>query len=265
MDPTSETPSATTPDRRLVGSDRVLAVLVELSRHPAGIGLEDLARIVDSPKSSVHRALASLRRAQLAEQDGRGHYVLGDEFVRMAFSHHEARPDHVRVRPLLTRLAEHFGETVHYTVLAGRSVIYRSKVDPPTGAVKLTSTVGGRNPAHATGAGKLLLSQLLITPEQVADWVQEAPLERRTPATITGADELHAELAATRRRGYGIDDQETEPGVNCLALPVYLTTPSIPSGAISVSGLTYRMPIRELIDRVEEMRAILGSLGAPVP
>ncbi|HLS74396.1 MAG TPA: helix-turn-helix domain-containing protein [Actinomycetaceae bacterium] len=123
MDPTSETPSATTPDRRLVGSDRVLAVLVELSRHPAGIGLEDLARIVDSPKSSVHRALASLRRAELAEQDGRGHYVLGDEFVRMAFSHHEARPDHVRVRPLLTRLAEHFEETVHYTVLAGRSVI----------------------------------------------------------------------------------------------------------------------------------------------
>src|SRR5690625_5517434 len=93
MDPTSETPPATTPDRRLVGSDRVLAVLVELSRHPAGIGLEDLARIVDSPKSSVHRALASLRRAELAEQDGRGHYVLGDEFVRMAFSHHEARPE----------------------------------------------------------------------------------------------------------------------------------------------------------------------------
>src|SRR5699024_3997805 len=187
------------------------------------------------------------------------------EVVRMAFSHHEARPDHVRVRPLLTRPAEPFGETVHYTVLAGRSVIYRSKGDPPTAAVKLTSTVGPRHPAHATGAGQLLLSSLRSTPEQVADWVQEAPLERRTPATITGADELHAELAATRRRGYGIDDQETEPGVNCLALPVYLTTPSIPSGAISVSGLTYRMPIRELIDRVEEMRAILGPLGAPVP
>src|SRR5699024_2575015 len=187
-----------------------------------------LARIVDSPKSSVHRALASLRRAQLAEQDGRGHYVLGDEFVRMAFSHHEARPDHVRVRPLLTRLAEHFGETVHYTVLAGRSVIYRSKVDPPTGAVKLTSTVGGRTPAHATGAGKLLLSQLLITPEQVADWVQEAPLERRTPATITGAADLPAKLAATRRPGSGIDGPSTAPALTALAPPAYLPTPATP-------------------------------------
>src|SRR5699024_11906981 len=106
MDPTSETPPATTPDRRLVGSDRVLAVLVELSRHPAGIGLEDLARIVDSPKSSVHRALASLRRAHLAEQDGRGRYVLGDDVGRSAFSHHQAPPDHVRARPPLSRLAE---------------------------------------------------------------------------------------------------------------------------------------------------------------
>lgn len=265
MDSMSEAPSATTPDRRLVGSDRVLAVLVELSHHPAGIGLEELARIVDSPKSSVHRALASLRRAELAEQDRRGHYVLGDEFVRMAFAHHEQRPDHVRVRPLLTQLAEHFGETAHYTVLVGRSVVYRSKVDPPTGAVRLTSSVGGRNPAHATAAGKVLLSHLLTTPEQVAEWVQEAPLDSRTPATLTGADELHAELATTRRRGYGIDDQENEPGVNCLALPVYLTTPSSPSGAISVSGLTYRMPIRELAARVQEMRAILGPLGAPAP
>src|SRR5699024_12504229 len=133
-------------------------------------------------------------------QDGRGHYVLGDEFVRMAFSHHEARPDHVRVRPLLTRLAEHFGETVHYTVLAGRSVIYRSKVDPPTRAVKLTSTVGGRNPAHATGAGQLLLDQLLSTPVPIADSLQAALLERRTAATISGADELHAAVAAPRRR-----------------------------------------------------------------
>src|SRR5690625_6914678 len=89
----------------------------------------------------------------------------------------------------------HFEETVHYTVLADRSVIYRSKVDPPTGAVKLTSTVGGRNPAHATGAGKLLLSHLLITPEQVADWVREAPLVRRTDRKSTRLNSSHVAIS----------------------------------------------------------------------
>ena len=251
-------------ETRLVGADRVLAVLVELSRHSVGIGLDDLARIMGSPKSSVHRALASLRRAGLAEQDARGHYLLGDEFIRMAYAHHEARPDQVRVRPMLDELAVRFGETVHYTVVDGRTVVYRAKVDPPSGAVRLTSTVGGRNPAHATAAGKLLLSYQLRSLRAVTEWVGNEPLESRTERTATTATALHAELELTRARGFGIDDQENEAGVNCLALPVYLTSQSTPSGAISVSALAYRTPIADVVARVDEVRDVLGAQGAPL-
>jgi IclR family acetate operon transcriptional repressor len=60
-------------ENRVVGADRVLAVLGELARHPAGISLDDMARAIGSPKPTVHRALASLRRADLAVQDGHGH------------------------------------------------------------------------------------------------------------------------------------------------------------------------------------------------
>jgi hypothetical protein len=34
----------------LVGSDRMLAVRTELARRPAGDGLDELARVLDSPK-----------------------------------------------------------------------------------------------------------------------------------------------------------------------------------------------------------------------
>src|SRR3954447_7577706 len=84
-------------ESRLVGSDRVLAVLKELARYPDGVRLEELTRAMGSPKPTVHRALGALRRAGLADHDGRGHYVLGDEFLRMAFAHQEDRPDHVRI------------------------------------------------------------------------------------------------------------------------------------------------------------------------
>jgi IclR family acetate operon transcriptional repressor len=79
---------------RLVGADRVLAILAELARHAEGIGLEEMARVMASNKATVHRALAALRRAGFATQDGRGRYLLGDEFLRLAFAHHEARPEH---------------------------------------------------------------------------------------------------------------------------------------------------------------------------
>ncbi len=158
------------PGRRLVGSERVLAVLRELARHPAGAELEEIARSVDSPKPTVHRGLAALCRAGFAARDGRGHYVLGDEFVRMAFAHHENRPDHLRAAPILESLSRRFGETAHYAVLDGESVVYRSKVDPPTRAVRLSSTVGGRNPAHCTAVGKMLLACSLPDDAAVRRW-----------------------------------------------------------------------------------------------
>ena len=249
-------------ESRLVGSDRVLAVLKELARHSDGVSLEELTRAIGSPKPTVHRALGALRRAGLADQDARGHYVLGDEFLRMAFAHHEARPEPVRIRPHLETLARRFGETAHYAVLDGREVVYRAKVDPPSGAVRLTSTVGGRNPAHATAVGKLLLAYRLDSPQAVEEWIGDTALARRTPRTLCTAQDLHRELAAIRLRGHAVDDQENEAGVNCLAVPVFLTSPAIPSGAVSISALSYRTPLSVLVESLEDIRRDLGPLGA---
>ncbi|MDI1288883.1 MAG: IclR family transcriptional regulator [bacterium] len=244
---------------RLVGSDRVLAVLKELARHPNGVGLDELSRAMGSAKPTVHRALVALRRAGLADHDVRGHYVLGDEFLRLAFIHHEARPDHVRILPVLSELATAFGETAHYAVLDGYSIVYRSKVDPPSGAVRLTSTVGGRNPAHTTAVGKLLLAHRLTSSEVVEAWVGAARLERRTAKSKCSAPELIADLEQIRARGFGTDDQENEEGVTCIAVPVFLGTTSAPSGAVSVSALAYRTPLSVLVDAAPRIRAIVAG------
>lgn len=243
-------------DTRVVGSDRVLAVLRQLAQYPDGVRLDELSRAVASPKPTVHRALAALRRAGLADRDARGHYVLGDEFVRMAFAYHEARPDHVRVHPVLARLATRFGETAHFAVLDGHAIVYRAKVDPPAGAaVRLTSTVGGRNPAHSTAVGKLLLSYQLFGTQDVVDWLRGAVLTRRTDRTICTAEGLSAELQAVRGRGYATDDEENELGVTCIAVPAFLTSSNTPAGAVSVSALAYRTPLELLVGSVGEIRA----------
>ena len=247
---------------KLVGSDRVLAVLTELAQHPDGISLEDLSRVVQSPKSTTHRALAALRRAGFASRNARGHYVLGDKLLRLAFAHYEARPDHLRMQTTLQALVDEFHETVHYTVLDGRSVIYRAKVDPAAGAIRLTSVIGGSNPAHLTAAGKLLLSYRLTDEAAVRNWVEAAPLERRTDNSKVTVGRLHRELTLTRERGYGVDDQENEVGVNCLALPVFLGSPAMPTGAVSISAVAYRTPLKALEEAVPRIRQIMEERGA---
>jgi DNA-binding IclR family transcriptional regulator len=246
---------------KLVGSDRVLAVLTELAQHPEGIALEDLSKAVRSPKSTTHRALGALRRAGFASRNSRGHYVLGDKLLQLAFAHYEARPDHLTMQPTLEALVDEFHETVHYTVLDGRSVVYRAKVDPAAGAIRLTSVVGGSNPAHLTAAGKLLLSYRLPDEAAVRLWVEAGPVERRTDNSKVTATALHQELARTRERGYGVDDQENEVGVNCVAIPVFLGSPATPTGAVSISAVAYRTPLKTLIKAVPRIRHVLEERG----
>lgn len=252
-----------TDDDRLVGADRVLALLVELAAHPDGATLDELAAAMGGSKSTIHRALGSLVRSGLADQSGRGRYVLGDEFVRLAFRHHAARPDTARIEPVLRALAARFGETAHYGVLDGHDIVYRAKVDPDAGAVRLSSVVGGRNSAATTAVGRVLLSGLLTTPAEVAAWLDGTTIDPRTPRTITTAEGLAAELRRTRERGYGIDDQENDPGVNCFAVPVHLDGSAEPTGAVSISGLAFRTPLARLEAAYDEVVAIVESgLGA---
>jgi DNA-binding IclR family transcriptional regulator len=258
-EPISEQATSEEPGDRLVGADRVLAILAELARHGDGIALEEMARAVASNKATVHRALAALRRAGFAAQDGRGRYVLGDEYLRLAFAHHELRPDHVRIRPVLETLAARYGETAHYAVLDGTTVVYRSKVDPPTGAVRLTSTIGGRNPAHCTAVGKLLLAYALPDDAAVTAWVGDRVLQRRTERTRTTAGALAEELRIIRAQGWAEDDQENEAGVNCVAVPAYLTSPSVPTGAVSVSAPAYRTPLSRLVAEVSAIRHLVSA------
>lgn len=252
-----------TGDERLVGADRVISVLTTLAEHPNGMALDELATTLGSPKSTVHRALATLCRAGLADRTQRGVYVLGDEFVRLAFRHHEARPDTARIQPVLEELAARFGETAHYAVLAGREIIYRAKADPPSGAVRLTSVVGGRNPAYRTAVGKALLAPRLLTLDDVERDLGPFPLEARTPRTMTTSSALLQDLEATRRRGFGIDDEESDTGVSCIALSIHLDGSVLPTGAISVSAVTFRCPLERLIELVPDVREIVvRHLGA---
>jgi DNA-binding IclR family transcriptional regulator len=249
---------------RLAGSDRVLAVLRSLGDYPRGVGLEQLARDVDVPKSSLHRALAALCRAGFAEHDERGSYRLGLELVRVAFAYYEQLDRRQVVEPLLETLATRFGEAAHYAELVGGEVVYLAKKTPPGRGAQMTSIVGGRNPAHCTALGKALLAYELHEATAVAAYVDvHGPLVQRTAKTRFETKALAADLEFVRARGYSVDDEENEEGINCIAFPLFLDHPSHPTGAVSVSALAHRMALAQLEEAAGETRALIEStLGA---
>jgi IclR family transcriptional regulator, acetate operon repressor len=245
-------------DPKLAGCDRVLAVLRRLGDYPRGVGFEQLARELDIPKSSLHRALATLCRAGLADHDERGSYRLGLEFVRLAFAYYEQLDRRQLVGPLLLVLAERLGETAHYAELDRAEVVYLAKMTPPGQGVQMTSIVGGRNPAHCTGLGKALLAYELVDRGAVDAYViAYGPLAQRTPNTLVDAQTLAANLELVRDRGYALDAEESEVGINCIAFPLFLDHPTRPAGAVSVAALAHRTALAQLEEAAAEVRGLI--------
>jgi DNA-binding IclR family transcriptional regulator len=184
---------------------------------------------------------------------------LGYGLLKLAFSYYEGLDEVGRIRPVLTALAERFGETTHYAILDRSEVVYLAKVQPATSRYQMTSVIGGRNPAYCTGVGKALLAYTLKDESRVGDFVDhhEPPLVRHTDHTITTAKKLHKELVLIREEGYAVDREENEPGINCLAIPLFLTSKLVPDGAVSITAVAQRFPLEKLEKSVDEAREVI--------
>lgn len=79
--------------------------------------------------------------------------------------------------------------------------------------------IGKQTPMHSTSSGKLLLSQ--FKDEELERFIVEKGLPALTQNTITTREALFNELRTTRCRGYAIDNEECEPGLRCMAVPIY--------------------------------------------
>jgi IclR family acetate operon transcriptional repressor len=240
--------------------DRALRVLVLLSQRGDGWSLEALADASGIPKSSLHRLLGALRHRGFATQpESSGSYLLGPAALEMAFEFHERLDVRVLARSLLTELQERYHETVHLAVLSHGEVVYVDKREG-THPVRMSSTIGGRNPAYCTGVGKALLAAVLPDDESVRAWVERhGPLVALTPATATTANELAIRLGQTRARGYAVDLGENEPGVHCVAVPLVFGGRA-PVAAVSVTAPATRLARSRLDGLGREVRDLARDL-----
>jgi IclR family acetate operon transcriptional repressor len=242
--------------------DRALRMLEELSRHGSGASLEELASSLALPKSSLHRTLAALRQRGFATQREDGRYLLGPEPLRIAFDFYDRLDVRVWLRPTLERLRAGLNETIHLGVLDGADVVYVDKLEP-THPIALSSKIGGRNPAHCTGVGKALLAWTYPTDAALGAWAAEhAPLARPTTKTIHEPAALAREMTRIRAEGVAKDLEESEPGVKCVAAPVFFGG-STPVAAISISAPKERLPAAAMREVIDALRREIPRAGDP--
>ena len=197
---------------------RAVGILDLLAADPtAPHGTSEIARRLQLPKSSVANVCAALVDSGLLRRSGNG-FSLGHRLAEFGGAY-LAGMDQVReFREGCQTLPAASQETVQLAVLDRLDVVYLARHEGRQ-PIRLVSEIGRRLPASCTAAGKAALAWL--SPADLADRLRgTTSLPGLTAQSHRFPAELLADLEATRRRGYAIDDEETAEGVVCFAAVV---------------------------------------------
>jgi IclR family acetate operon transcriptional repressor len=194
---------------------RALALLDEVARSDAGLGVNELARRIGVNASTASRLLGTLEDGGFVERSPDGPYRLGLKLVALSDRVLGQLDVRERARPWLTWLVQETGETATLSVPGGGEAITVDFV-PSSSSVVSMARVGRPSIAHATAAGKVMLAFGSAAARDRSD----VELVAYTDRTITDPRVLAAELENVRASGVAEAVGEREPDLNALAAPV---------------------------------------------
>lgn len=241
-----------TPNQTPVNAVETTFRILEILKEFDGAGVTELADRLEMPKSTVHDHLRSLQKLGYAVNDD-GVYQLGVKFLDLGGYARQRMKIFKVAKPEVKKLATATGEHSNLMIEQhGQGIfLYKTVGD---NAVQLDTYAGMQVHLHTTSMGKCILAH--TNPDRVEQIIDHHGLPKITDNTISDPEELHAELAEVRQRGYATDMEERVEGMRCIAAPIIGPNDDI-AGAVSVSGPSVRMQGDRFENDLPE--AVLGT------
>jgi IclR family transcriptional regulator, acetate operon repressor len=239
---------------------KAMDVLEAIAGSPEPLRFTDLLPLIDQPRGTLHRQLKNLIDEGLVSVGRDQTYELGIRLLRFASKSWSRNRFREIAEPVIRRLHDATGETVHLGVLSGSEVVYLDKVESRQ-TVRMHSQIGNASPTYCTGVGKAALSTL--DDAQVRKLLARTVFKQHTPTTLSNIEALLAELHDIRRDGSGYDREEHEPGIHCVAAPVSSRDGLVAAG-ISVTAPAFRVPMQQLRQWAPLVREAAAALSDEV-
>lgn len=239
---------------------RALSLLELLAKETSTISLSELSHKANLKMATVHRLLTTLMNRGFVEQDNLTlRYRLGIKLFEIGNAALIVNDLRSIVRPFLKQLSEQVNETINLAILDGTEVVYIDQLESTNMViVKMFARVGSRGPAYCTGTGKVLLADLSV--DELRKRFSGVEFVKFTEYTITDIDRLIEALLKIKKQGYALDFSERDPGVICIAAPIYNYEGRV-QAAISVSTPAQRIS-EERIEK--EILPLLLNITAQV-
>jgi len=233
---------------------RAMEILYEISQRPDGVALAVITDRLGLPKTSVFSLLKALEHGGYVEAAG-GVYRLSAEAYRLGAAISGSRVFPNCVRPAFEAVAEATGETAILGVLKpdAMEALYCDVIESPN-PLRFTVKVGDARPLYASTTGKIFMAY--FRPERLMRYVDTVEREQFTQKTLTGKEDLLADIAEIRRTGIASNFDGMIDGVTSYGVPVFGPDNAI-TAALVISGPDTRM--RPKASAIKEMAVAAGQ------
>lgn len=237
---------------------KFMQVLQIVADSPEPLSIAAIARLSDYPRPTVHRIVQALvAERMLVERAGTGTLGLGPRLLQLASRSWGRSEFRLAAVEELKQLRDVTSETVHLAVPNGAVMTYIEKLESPS-AVRMASRIGASVSLHSTAVGKAYLSRLDRDRREAL--IGGLELTRHTPNSIKSLAALRRQIDETAARGWSIDDEENEHGIQCFGCAV-LGPGGEPVAAVSVSTLKFRQKDDPLTTYVEPLRQACQAIS----
>ncbi|MDI6874703.1 IclR family transcriptional regulator [Candidatus Solincola sp.] len=200
--------------------EKALDVLMLFAPSNRELGVSEISSRLGLHAATANRVIKTLAGRGFLQQNRHSRkYHLGPAVMELANAlYRSLRTEMVQLaRPYLEELRDALGETVVFEVWTGNAT-YIAHVEEGPQRVRIAGTVGDRLPAHAAAGAKAILA---YSEEERVERALAEGMPRHTPSTITDPEEFRRQLRVAKKRGYAVDREEIDVGINAVAAPVF--------------------------------------------
>ena len=211
--------SVSTQPSYVKSATRTLDIFELLAAEPRGLTISEISLRLGFARSSTHGLVHTLYSRGYLSADEERRFHLGVRLIQLGLNVVDRLELRSAAGEPMKELVARTKDTALLVVPDGGELLYVDKVLSDARDVRTDPRLSslGR-PLHCSSLGKALLAAL--DDDAVAAVLGHGPLACATEYSIGTLDELLADLAAARRRGYSIDRQEAVLGVFCVGAPI---------------------------------------------
>lgn len=225
--------------------DRCIRLIELLAATPDGCTLTDLSSALGSPKSAVHRTLATLAAHGYVVQDARTQLYAGSlRLATLGFRCLDARHLPDAAQQVLNDLARETQEYCRLALASDSGLAWVARAQGAAQGLRYEPPMSHAVVLHATASGKAWLATMPENEALAIACARGLAIPANAGANVvTSVDALRRHLADTRRRGFAIAHDEAEDGTWSCAIAFRGgegdDAPVV--GTISVAGPDQRM------------------------